>query len=109
MRNGQLAIADAKKACELEKWEIAGHIDTLAAAYAEAGDFDSAIRYEDQAISPAGSEPDEVFRLATQLFSKREAMELAKKAATGVEPLRRELAQRLELYKQHHPYRDTST
>ena len=34
MRNGQLAIADAKKACELTKWKWAWQIDTLAAAYA---------------------------------------------------------------------------
>ena len=37
MRNGQMAIADAKKACELMKWKRARFIDTLAAAYAELG------------------------------------------------------------------------
>jgi tetratricopeptide (TPR) repeat protein len=33
IRNEQMAIADAKKACELTKWKLAGCIDTLAAAY----------------------------------------------------------------------------
>jgi tetratricopeptide (TPR) repeat protein len=108
IRNGQLAIADAKKACELTKWKFASEIDILAAAYAEAGDFDSAIRYEQQAISTAGSEPDETFKLATQLFSKRDATELAKKATKGVEPRQRELSQRMELYKQHRPYREAA-
>jgi tetratricopeptide (TPR) repeat protein len=107
VRNGQLAIADAIKACELTKWKFAWQIDTLAAAYAEAGEFDSAIRYEEQAISTAGTEPQETFNLATELFSKRDAMELAKNAAKGVEPTRKRFRQRLELYKQHLPYRET--
>jgi hypothetical protein len=58
------------------KWKFASYVDTLAAAYAEAGDFDSAIRYGEKAIGTAGTEPEETFALATQLFSKRDAMEL---------------------------------
>jgi tetratricopeptide (TPR) repeat protein len=108
-RNGQLAIADAKRACELTKWKFASYVDTLAAAYAEAGDFDSAIRYEEKAIGTAKTEPEETFALATQLFSKRDAMELANKAAKEVEPLRQRFRPRLELYKQHLPYRETAS
>ena len=36
-------------------------IDTLAAAYAEAGDFDSAVRYEEQAMSAPNA--NEISRL----------------------------------------------
>jgi tetratricopeptide (TPR) repeat protein len=50
-RNGRLALEDAKKACSMTKWKEAGPIDTLAAACAETGDFDSALRYEQQAMS----------------------------------------------------------
>jgi tetratricopeptide (TPR) repeat protein len=107
IRNGQLAIADAKKACELTKWKFSQKIDTLAAAYAEIGDFDSAIRYEEQAIRVAGTEPEDTFQLATQMFSKKAAMELANKAAKEVEPMRQRFRPRLELYKQHRPYRET--
>jgi len=108
IRNGQLAIADAKRACELTQWKFGSYIDTFAAAYAEAGDFDLAIRYEEKAISTAGTEPEETFALATQLFSKRDAMELAKKAAKGVGPTQQRFSKRLELYKRHQPYRETS-
>jgi tetratricopeptide (TPR) repeat protein len=108
IRNGQLAIADARKACELTKWKFAWQIDTLAAAYAEAGDFDSAIRYEEQAMSTAGTEPEETFNLATQFFSKRDATELAKKAAKGVGPTQQRFSKRVELYKQHRPYREAA-
>jgi tetratricopeptide (TPR) repeat protein len=107
IRNGQLAIADAKKACKLTKWKESQYIDTLAAAYAEAGDFDSAVRYQEQAISTAGNLPAETFNVAAQLFSKKDSMELANKAAKGVEPMRQRFRRRLESYKHHHPYRET--
>jgi tetratricopeptide (TPR) repeat protein len=51
IRNGRAAIDDSKKACNITKWKEADMIDTLAAASAEAGDFDSAMRYEQQAMS----------------------------------------------------------
>jgi len=107
IRNGQVAIADAKRACELTKWEFGSYIDTLAAGYAEAGDFDSAIRNEEKAIGTAGAEPEETFALATQLFSKRDAMQLAKKPAQTVGPTQQRFSKRLEFYKQHRPYRET--
>jgi tetratricopeptide (TPR) repeat protein len=109
IRNGELAVADSKRACELTQWKFASHIDTLAAAYAEAGDFDSAVRYEQQAISTAGKEPQETFSIAAQLFSKREATELAQKAAKTVGPTQQRYSKRLELYKQRRPYRDSGS
>ena len=38
-RNGQKAVESATRACELTDWDEAGIIDTLAAAYAETGDY----------------------------------------------------------------------
>ena len=50
-RNGQQAVKDAKAACSIVAWKDEDMIDTLAAAYAETGDFDSAMRYAQQALA----------------------------------------------------------
>jgi tetratricopeptide (TPR) repeat protein len=50
VRKGELAAADARKACELAQWQEPDYLDTLAAAEAECGRFDEAIRYENKAL-----------------------------------------------------------
>jgi tetratricopeptide (TPR) repeat protein len=51
IRDGKRAIELATKACELSSWKKFAEIDTLAAAYAETGDFDKAVDYQHQAAS----------------------------------------------------------
>jgi tetratricopeptide (TPR) repeat protein len=58
IRDGAKAVEHATKACELTNWENAAFVDTLAAAYAESGDFDSAVKQQRKAIELL-SEEDE--------------------------------------------------
>jgi serine/threonine protein kinase/Flp pilus assembly protein TadD len=79
LRNGAKAIEHATEACELTEWKSASYIDTLAAAYAEAGDFDSAVKWQKNAI---------------ELLTSKEPNDWL----TGFKS-------RLELYKSGKPYR----
>ena len=49
-RNGKWALDEATRACELTHWIDPDALDTLAAAFAETGDFQSAIRWQNVAI-----------------------------------------------------------
>ena len=57
-RNGKEAVTYANKACQLSGWKQANFIGTLAAAFAEVGDFDAAVRYEKQEMAAGSDYPD---------------------------------------------------
>jgi hypothetical protein len=66
-RNGRQAVKDAKAACSLMAWKDENMIDTLAAAYVETGDFDSAARCAAQALAIKGIEPVDSKRIQRHL------------------------------------------
>lgn len=73
-RNGPEAVEHAQSACKLSEWMDASHIDTLAAAYAEAGDFDQAVKYATQAtVLSVPSDPNgKQFKEHLAFFQRRE-------------------------------------
>jgi serine/threonine protein kinase len=57
VRDGPRAIENATKACELSDWKNPEHVDTLAAAYAEVGDFASAVEWQRKVLDLLAEEP----------------------------------------------------
>jgi tetratricopeptide (TPR) repeat protein len=76
-RDAPKALIGAKRACELSGWKHFGPLDTLASAYAAAGKFDEAVKWQTKAVelAPEGAKAD--------------------------------LRSRLKLYAAKKPYRDT--
>jgi tetratricopeptide (TPR) repeat protein len=66
-RNGSEAVTVATRAAELSQWRDAAVLDTLAAAYAECGEFGEAVRWAEAALVRAPAEEVEAIaeRLAT--------------------------------------------
>ncbi len=50
LRDGRKAVASATRACELTRWKVARPLASLAAAYAETGDYNSAVKWQQKAI-----------------------------------------------------------
>ena len=48
-RDGPQGVRDATRACDLSRYDEADHRATLAAAYAETGDFARAVEYQEKA------------------------------------------------------------
>ena len=70
LRDGKMAVETATRACELSKWTEASFLDTLAAAYAETGDYTTAVRWQREAIAKlsAGDPTQAEFSDRLQLY-----------------------------------------
>jgi tetratricopeptide (TPR) repeat protein len=71
-RDGKKAVQYAMKACELSKWKNHGFLDTLAAAYAETGDFAEAVKWQEKAIELAPEDEKENCRSRLDLYKSGE-------------------------------------
>ncbi len=68
-RDAKKAIARATKACEITEWKYADALETLAVAYAEAGQFDDAIKWQAKA---AEIDPKAVDEKRLELYQQKQ-------------------------------------
>ncbi len=72
MRDGKQAVQLATKACELNKFQDPGDLKALAAAYAETGQFDLAIGWQEKAMKLLPAEEQEAEKkILDQLVAKQ--------------------------------------
>ncbi len=90
VRDGRRAVAEATRSCELTKWHDPDALDTLAAAYAESGDYQSAVAWQTEAI--------ELFRKEANTPLQR-AMNFGGRRGVGFDD-------RLAFYKRKRPARE---
>jgi len=68
VRNGRKAVEFAKKACHETDYRHAPTVDTLAASYAEAGEWDEAMKWQQEAVTLAEkTHPDDVAGMRERL------------------------------------------
>jgi tetratricopeptide (TPR) repeat protein len=59
VRDGKRALDVATRACEMTHWNDAPAIDTLAAAYAETGDYANAVKWETKYLASLSLTPSD--------------------------------------------------
>jgi tetratricopeptide (TPR) repeat protein len=69
-RDGRKAVEYAQKACELTGWNQPTFIDTLAAAYAEEGNFKEAVKWESKIIGIMPKEDRAEAQTALHLYQQ---------------------------------------
>ncbi len=71
-RDGKRAVECATRACELTQWKRSEFLNTLAAAYAEARDFDAAVKWQMRAIGLLGDQRQKKsYRSRLELYQAR--------------------------------------
>ena len=71
VRNGKRAIELATKACELTEYKAAHILSTLASAYAETGDFETALKWSAKAIELSDDETKEQLKEELESYKKK--------------------------------------
>lgn len=83
LRNGRRALEMAERACKLTEYQQAHILSTLAAAYAEIGDFDNARKWSEKAVELGSEDQKAALRKELESYLARKPFRELK---TGNEP-----------------------
>ncbi|QEG33661.1 tetratricopeptide repeat protein [Bythopirellula goksoeyrii] len=72
VRNGERAVELATKACELTDYKMPHILSTLAASFAESGNFDTAIEWSQKAVNMDDPENDEQLQKELASYQKKQ-------------------------------------
>jgi len=72
VRNGAAALRHARRACDLTRHADWSCLDTLAAAFAEAGEFDQAVKWAQEAVRHAPAEEQSGMEDRIKMYKNRE-------------------------------------
>lgn len=67
MRDGKKAVEHAKQGCELSNWKDPFQLDILAAAYAESGQFEEAVKWQKKSLESPDYPREELERAQERL------------------------------------------
>jgi tetratricopeptide (TPR) repeat protein len=74
LRNGKRAVEMATTACELTGYKAAHILSTLAAAYAETGDFENARKWSEKAVAIGMKEKDEDLKKELETYKQNKPL-----------------------------------
>lgn len=86
-RDGPRAVKLATQACQISEWKVPSDLDTLACAYAESGDFDSARKYQRQAVELSSGALREELEERLQRFEQGTPYRMPRREAGSTESL----------------------
>jgi len=71
IRDGRRAIQLATEACEITEYKLPHMLSTLAAAYAETGDFDNAVKWSSKAVEIGSKEHGEAIKKELESYKAK--------------------------------------
>ena len=86
LRNGKRAVELARKACELTEYKQAHILSTLGAAYAEIGDFESALQWSQKAVDASDESLNEPLKKELESYQQRKPWRERKQEGQGEAP-----------------------
>ena len=106
LRDGTASIEFAASVCEATEYRSLRAMDVLAAAYAEAGQFNKAVQTAQRALKLASEKNSEIIK--QNVPGERDGIDLSALTKKDYDSVIDEIKDRISLYENKKPFRDTT-